>query len=161
MLLKLRVFAEQGVQVESWLKGELLALCAILMRMGIVEAFEREVRVDGGKIDLRIRLEGRWHWVELKHWLVGEQVGTFYSCCGYFGDADTGVKWDVEKLRRMPPTDGAWLLLLMTANPGQEDWAAGIAKFNERFGMRIETANETVGFPEEYFLGLARVSRGS
>ena len=66
MLLKLGVFAAQGVQVESWLKGELLATCAILEGIGVVEAFEREVKVPEGRIDMRIRLEGRWHWVELK-----------------------------------------------------------------------------------------------
>ena len=90
---------------------------------------------------------------------MGEQAGTFYSCRGYSGDADLGVRRDVEKLRARAPEDGAWLLLLMTANPGDEDWAAGIAKFNERFGMRIEAVNRPERFPDEYFLGLARVPR--
>ncbi len=158
LIQKLDAFARQAVQVESWFKGECLALATNLQQIGVIDGFSREVKVAGGRIDFQITMRGRVHWIELKHWLVGKQGDTTYSCKGYFGDRDLGCRADAAKLQSMPAADGAWLWLFMTRNPGEGDWQAGIAKFNERFPeLPIRAINPQWEKPEEYFLGVAEV----
>lgn len=170
---KLDAFAEHGVQVESWFKGECLALAMILQRLGIIDGFDREVRLpSGGRVDLRINCAGHSHWIELKHWLIGRQKDSTYSCKGYFGDAELGCRADVAKLRSVPAFDPAygsysnhvWLWLFMTRNPKRDDWEAGVNNFNDRFDvgdvpLRIAPITNPDDFPESWFLGLAEVIR--
>ncbi len=166
MVVKLDVFREKETQVEGWFKGELLAMFSILERIGVVSDVDREVMVDlgggkRGKIDLRLTHEGRRHWIELKHWLVGKQKGQMWSCRAYLGDGELGPRRDVEKLSTIPASEGAWTLFLATANPGPEDWARSIEHFNAKFGpLRLRAVTDPAEFPKEYFLELADVERG-
>jgi hypothetical protein len=173
MTQKLDAFAEHAVQVESWFKGECLALAMILQKLDIITGFAREVRLPtGSRVDLRLDRPGASHWIELKHWLVGRQKDTTYSCKGYLGDLDLGCRADVAKLKSIPAitaepvatTNQIWLWLFMTRNPGQPDWEAGIARFNERFNtgdtrLKIHPITSADHFPDSWFLGLAEVIR--
>ena len=160
MTQKLSAFAAQQVQVESWFKGECLALATNLQKIQVIDGFSREVRVEKGRIDFQITMRGRVHWIELKHWLVGIPGTMNPSCKAYFGDRDLGCRADAEKLRERDPQDGAWLWLFMTRNPGVEDWLSGITRFNERFEhVPIRAANKPWTEPQEYFLGVAEVLR--
>ena len=75
----LECFCQYGVQVEGWLKGELLCFLDSEKAAGRIVNFDREVRLDIGRkrIDLRLEIPaGRAvlnAWIELKHWLIGSQ----------------------------------------------------------------------------------------
>ena len=166
--LKLGVFRSKGTQVESWFKGELLALFAILERIGIVSDIDREVTVPEGRVDMRLRCGGRTHWVELKHFLVGVQAGQNWRCVDYMG-AHENLARDAEKLCWRDPADGWWVMVLMTSNPGKVDWEQGLAVFRSKFkAVRLVTAGSSDheltrpdDFPGEYFLAVARVERNA
>lgn len=50
---------------------------------------------------------------------------------------------------------------MMTANPGLEDWEAGIEKFNQKFApLKLLGLTSPSDFPDAYHLGLLKVGRG-
>jgi len=158
---RLVCFCEMGVQVESWFKGELLTLLSSLQEQNLVEHLDREVKTPGGKVDLTINTKSKQHWVELKHWLIGEQKGSTYDCGFYFGDCSPiGLVPDVDKLMSVTSPACLWLLILFTANPGKEGWLAGVDKFNRKFApRRLISQSKPEFFPSSYFVGLLEVCR--
>jgi hypothetical protein len=158
---RLICFTNMGVQVESWFKGELLTLLSSLRAQGRVTDFDREVRTQGGRIDLTIGTRTGLHWVEVKHWLIGKQKGSTYDPAFYFGDlTSVGIAKDVDKLLKVTSPGRLWLLILLTANPGKEPWSAGVAKFNSKFSpRRVDSLTEPGDFPGSYFIGLLEVYR--
>ena len=75
-------FCNYGVQLEGWLKGELLYFLDAEKSGGRLYDFDREVSFGQGrrKIDIRITgANGLATWVELKHWLIGYQKGYKYD----------------------------------------------------------------------------------
>lgn len=157
-------FCKHGVQVEGWIKGEILCL----LDSGIVNkkviGFDREVNIGLGrkKVDfsLVVRTDSGSQrlWIETKHWLIGYQRGTRWNANSYFSDASSvGIKPDVEKLMDIP-RDGKFLLVLATANPGENDWVSGIQKFNSKFRqLHVKSLTNPRNFPSSYFLGLLKV----
>ncbi len=95
-------FSRMGIQLEGWVKGELLFLFDSLMQEGKVDRIYREVSFENSsrrKVDLVVRTRDDEHWVELKYWLVGEQKNTRYRPSFYFKDAShVGIIGDVRKL---------------------------------------------------------------
>jgi hypothetical protein len=93
----LRCFCTQGVQVEGWFKGEMLAF---LCKEGA--DFDREVKIgpDKKKIDFQVTLLSQPARIELKHWLVGKQKGMSYDARWYFkqGRNAPGIQNDFDKL---------------------------------------------------------------
>jgi hypothetical protein len=151
------------VQVEGWLKGEFLFFLDGKKANGKIINFEREIQMGSGKkkIDFYIHLDKSQKleaWIELKHWLVGYQKGTKYNAQFYFSDpSSVGIRSDAEKLNKVSK-DRSYLLILATANPGINDWDAGVRKFNEKFSpLRLVSLIEPDSFPEFYFLGLLRI----
>ena len=52
-----------------------------------------------------------------------------------------------------------YMLILATANPGEQDWQAGITRFNTKFSPYYLTSlTKPSDFPQAYFLGLLRVT---
>lgn len=96
-------------------------------------------------------------WIELKHQLIGYQKETKYDAKFYFGDkSSVGIKPDVEKLAGI--SNGGFLLILTTENPGINDWTTGVSKFNEKFyPLRIKSLTNPEDFPSFYYLGLLEV----
>ncbi len=161
----LKCFHDYGVQVEGWLKGEFLTFLEDEKKSGRIIDFDREVKsLDGRKkVDFRIEIpseaDNTCVWLELKHWLIGKQKGVNYYASFYFGDPSAiGIISDVKKLAKVPD-EGRYLLVLATANPGQDEWQKGVSKFNKKFTpFFLEPLTYPRDFPDYYFLGLIKVS---
>ena len=153
----LECFCSYGVQLEGWLKGELLYFLDAEKAEGRLYDFDREVSFGQGrrKIDIKITGEnGIATWMELKHWLIGYQKGQKYDAGFYFRDpTSVGIKPDVEKLNLT--AGNKFVLTLATANPGTKDWFGGVDAFNRKFSpLRISPVTDLADFQAEYFLGL-------
>ncbi len=164
---RLRCFHDHGVQIESWLKGELLFFLDTQKEKGAIADLDREVRITVSdrrkQVDLRITFEvsggHETAWVELKHWVL-EQKGKPYRPQFYFGDPALGIRSDVDALSKIDAGSG-YCLILMTANPGLADWEAGIEKFNEKFvPLNVSSLTSPTDFPDAYHLGLLKVGSG-
>jgi hypothetical protein len=162
----LQSFCRHGVQVEGWLKGELLGFLDEQKRQGKIVDFGREEKVLSDKrkrVDFKLALKTetgtRVAWIEIKHWLIGQQKGATYGSSFYFGDpSSVGIGPDVRKLA-IVPNDGKYLLVLAIANPGDDEWQRGVTGFNKKFDpLRVETLNRPGDFPGHFYLGLLKVS---
>jgi len=160
----LSCFCDHGVQIEGWFKGELLFFFSNLKKAGQLRDFDREVKspVTNNKIDFKLELQigskNEIAWLELKHWLLGYQKGYKYNAQFYFGDpTSVGIRPDIEKLTIIK-SDNRYILILMTANPGRDNWYNGIQKFNNKFSnLKIESLNDPSEYKDFYFLGLLKV----
>lgn len=147
-------FCHLGFQSEGWFKGELLTFFSELQQGAVIQELNREVTVGTNRVDIRIRLNETYHWIELKHWLIGKQKGTHYNPGFYFGDpTSVGITKDIDKLCTLMGC--RWMLILLTANPGRDEWLSGVEKFNRKFAPRqLESRTQPDRFPSAYFLGL-------
>ncbi len=160
-------FCKHGIQVEGWLKGELLLFLEEKKLNDNIIGFDREVNMGLGrkKVDFTLKVKEKNKtsvvWIELKNWLIGYQKGTRWKANSYFGDASSvGIKPDVEKLSRL--SENRFLLILATANPGEIDWESGIQKFNSKFKpLKVKSLTSPKDFPSTYFLGLLKVIESS
>ena len=162
---KLRCFHQQGVQLEGWLKGELLYFLDGEKANGRIWDFDREVRIDlegrRKRIDLLVFPKSQHKssacWIETKHWLL-EQKGDVYRPIFYFSDkSSVGIWPDADALRQIPE-GSKFILTLMTANPGPNDWAKGVEKFNEKFGpLSLRNLTHPSQFPISFHIGLLRL----
>ena len=158
-------FCRHGVQLEGWLKGELLHLLDNERKQKIIVDFDREVALgkEIGKVDLRLTLSAPSGfidaWTELKYWLIGHQRGSSYNASFYFGDpTSVGISVDARKLLRIP-NGLKYILVLTVANPGSDDWSTGVEKFNSKFSpLHLTSITDPKDFPESYFLGLLNVA---
>jgi hypothetical protein len=157
-------FQKHGVQLEGWLKGELLHFMDHYKTTTKMANFTREEPFGKGrrKVDfcLEFPAEKGSHivWLETKHWLIGYQKGCKYEAPFYFLDSSsTGIFQDVRKLVNTPDSD-KYLLILTTKNPGQALWFKGVKEFNQKFGpLGIKTLTYPDDFPDYYFLGLLKL----
>lgn len=157
---RLTCFCKYGCQLEGWFKGELLTVLDAARQTGTIVDVDREIATPEGKIDLRVTLPGEEPtWIELKHWLIGMQRGTRYGAGFYFGDpTSVGITKDVAKLTGGRRAGLSYVLVLLTANSGDDEWLRGIEKFNHKFNpLQIESVSSPSDFPSTYFLGLLRV----
>lgn len=156
---RLESFCKNGVQVEGWLKGELLYFLDTEKDAGRLSSFGREAPIHGRrKVDIRVVFDQSLPaWVELKHWLVGRQGDYRYDARFYFADSTSnGIKRDVEKLKIT--RDDKYVLALATANPGIDNWSEGVARFNEKFApLQVSSLTDPRDYPADYFLGLLAV----
>lgn len=157
----LQCFCKHGAQVEGWVKGEMLYLLDSGVAINREVKFDREVSIGLGrkKVDFALTIENdddsERLWIEIKHWLIGYQKGTRWNASTYFADASSvGIKPDVKKLIDIPK-GRKFLLILATANPGENDWSSGIKKFNSKFQpLYVKSLTNPNNFPPFYFLGL-------
>ena len=98
----LECFCRYGVQVEGWLKGELLNFFDVEKTDGRLLDFDRERRYGAGrkKVDYYLVLPSGiiapTVWIELKHWQIGYQRNELWKAHNYFGDKSIGIYSDVE-----------------------------------------------------------------
>ena len=159
----LKSFCRHGVQIEGWLKGEILHLLDTKKAEGALPDFDREVAFGQGRRRIDLKLTGVNDgdtWIELKHWLIGYQKGTRYSAGFYFGDpSSVGIRPDVEKLQLA--RGHKFIMVLATANPGADGWRDGIETFNRKFSpLQVNPLTDPTDFPEYYFLGLLSTHGG-
>jgi len=156
---RLNCFCKYGVQLEGWLKGEVLYFLDNEKSAGRIADFYREVPTGVGrkKADLKIRISTS---SGLKHWLIGYRRGVRYDAQFYFGDpSSVGIKPDAEKLSEIP-NGSKFLLILTTANPGIDDWSTGVDKFNRKFSpLHVRSLTNPADFLSFYYLGLLEVTR--
>lgn len=160
----LKCFCRYGVQLEGWLKGELLYFFDKEKREGHVVDFDREVSTPRTrkKVDFKVKMSTSSGvldtWIELKYWLIGYQKGTKYGANFYFGDpSSVGIKPDVEKLNTITD-EGKFILVLAVANPGSDEWSNGIDNFNRKFSpLHLKSLTDPTDYPDSYFLGLLSV----
>jgi hypothetical protein len=165
-LEQLKCFCNRGVQVEGWLKGEMLFFLGEEVKRSVIEDFDREVRINdkNGKrhvVDLKIvRKSPIRHdlaYVELKHWLIGYQKNTRWFARSYMTDnSSVGISLDAKRLQQISRVPN-YLFILATANPGTDDWNKGIEIFNTKFTGKIDPLTTPKDFPDEYFIGLLKV----
>jgi hypothetical protein len=157
---RLRSFAAHGVQVEGWFKGKLIFALDVCRKSGAIQRFDREIKIRPSRraIDLYVQMD-RDHWVELKHWLIGEQKSAKWGASDYFSDS-TGLINDVNRLLGIEGQTSRWLFVLATANPGQAAWQLGIDRFNTKFALHfLSSVTDPAVFPSWYYLGLLKVNR--
>ncbi len=161
----LECFQSHGVQLEGWLKGELLHFLDYYQKTGKISRFAREEPAGKGrrKVDFCLEFSDasgpHLAWLEIKHWLIGYQKGCKYEALFYFKDPkSTGILPDVKKLVTISDGD-KYLLILTTANPGQDLWLKGIAQFNQKFRpLTLKVLTFPQDFPDYYFLGLLKTA---
>jgi hypothetical protein len=159
---RLKCFSALGVQVEGWFKGELLFLLSKLKNEGLINAYDREIKIKRGKIDLSINKNGSHHYIELKHWLCGYQRSNYlFTPSFYFPDhTSVGIIKDVNKLISSRKRGDKWLLILVAKNPGDDNWQKGLCAFHQKFSNRklisLSTPND---FSDSYFLGLLKIKK--
>jgi hypothetical protein len=159
----LKCFCRKGVQLEGWLKGELLYFFEKEKKKVILD-FDREVTIPiGRKVDFRITVGERTNfvdvWIEIKYWLIGYQKGSYYNANFYFGDSSSvGIRPDIEKLLEIQK-DPKFMLILAVANPGSDEWEEGVKKFNRKFKpLHISSLTNPKDFAKTFFLGLLRIT---
>ena len=160
----LKCFCAHGVQLEGWLKGEFIHFLDQHKSMAKIVGFDREERAGKGrkKVDFRLEFLGemgtRHAWLEIKHWLIGYQKGCKYDALFYFSDpSSVGIAPDIKKLANIQDDD-KYLLVLATANPGENEWFKGVDKFNQKFApLSLKPVTKPKDFPSYYFLGLLKI----
>ncbi|MFC1597271.1 hypothetical protein ACFL5Q_04950 [Planctomycetota bacterium] len=152
-------FTSLGIQVEGWLKGELLTFLTREKNERRIVHFDREVKCGDGnkKVDVTISFSDHDRsWMELKHNLIGSQKGVSYNAEWYLKDKVNGILADVQKLAALN-TATRYVLILATANPGLADWQSAVAAFNQKFEHDIASLTDPSDFPDSFFLGLLHV----
>jgi hypothetical protein len=137
-----KCFDQYAIQVEYWLKGELLPFFDSEKNTGKLVDFNTEVPCgdENKRVDYRLILPygevAPKVWIELKHWQIGYQGNQQWVASDYFSSISSwGICGDVEKLSKIIDGD-KYILILATKNPEYEergDWLKGIDKFNQKF----------------------------
>ena len=94
----LSLFSELQIQIEGWFRGELFNY--IDKKVISMSTENREAKIgeeERKKVDLRIKLNNKFYWIELKHLLVGYQLHQPFSLGTYFGNKGY-VTDDINKL---------------------------------------------------------------
>jgi len=175
----MRLFADYHVQVESWLKGELLNFFEGEKNDGKLKCYRPEARAGDGKkkVDYLLKLTnpaGRKVWIELKHLLIGRQPsqkpmlgcqptqeppqGQEWHFTSYCNTSPPGFYGDIMKLRDITEGD-KYILFLATKKPDCENWSVGMHKLKERLKgcVHIESCTDCAPCPSTYFLGLLEI----
>jgi len=150
---RLRIFAQQEVQLEGWFKGECLFLLEQLKSRGRITDFNREVPTNLGKrkIDITVELDDKHHWVELKHWYVGAQKGVVWGPRDYIDSLEN----ECQKFEAMQTSGRAWVLVFCTPNPGGDLWKEAIRYFNREYvPWKLVGKTDPADYPRTYFIGL-------
>lgn len=159
----LKCFCAHGVQLEGWFKGEFIRFLDQYKSMTKIINFDREEPAGKGRRKVDFRLEfvsktgTRYAWLEIKHWLIGYQKGCKYNTLFYFSDpSSVGITPDIKKLVNVQDGD-KYMLILATANPGENEWLEGIDRFNRKFTPPLMPLTRPKKFPNYYFLGLLKI----
>ena len=161
---QLECFDRYAIQVEGWLKGELVCLFDSEKLAKRLDEFGVEVKCNSGrkKVDLFLKLHSTAIWIELKHWQIGYQGEDRWKASDYFGSGPKGIGIydDVEKLSKIPDGD-KYILILATKNPEYDEpgnWEKGLDKFNHKFApLHINSYLNPSDFPPPYFVSLLEV----
>lgn len=158
---RLRCFHQYEFQVEGWLKGELLSLLRWSKKSLGIKEIDREVKapVGNGRVDVVAFLEnGTRLWIELKHWHMGYQKGQRWTFTNTVQTPEAfGLEKDIVKITATPVGDVGIAIILLTNNPGPEDWTTGLGVLRRKIApRRVAPLTTPADFPPDYFLGILR-----
>ncbi len=150
---RMTLFSELQFQCEGWFKAEILFKLRELKTNNVIISFDREVRsFNNKKIDFTINDN---IYIELKHWLIGQQRNYTLNTNFYFTDpTSVGISKDVSKLLSITSND-KWMFIFMTGKCNGNDWANGITRFNSKFSLNIENYNLLEGM--DYSFGIIKI----
>jgi hypothetical protein len=101
----LTLFSDLQIQIEGWFRGELMNyLKNEKLEMTVSN---REIRVNNEKrkkVDLRVKINNEFYWIELKHILVGCQLNNTYPL-GFYFYKNSYIYNDIEKLQEVDNSD--------------------------------------------------------
>ena len=123
----LQLFSKLQIQIEGWFRGELMNYfnehvheltnknrevppCDMGNNNGQKPDMESNERQ---KVDLRLELDGKHYWIELKHILIGYQITTPISLGFYFSDK-AYIDNDIKKLAQVCDPDTTHYLYSLT-----------------------------------------------
>jgi hypothetical protein len=156
----MELFDVHTVQVEGWLKGELLYFLDLEKQKKLIDNYftESSCGVGRKRVDLLLVLNQKNIWVELKHFQIGKQKDQIWNAYSYFSDKNIGIYSDVDKLNSILDKD-KFILVLATKNPGVGDWSKGVNKFNEKNRpLKIISHTKPSDFPASYYVGLLEIA---
>ncbi len=136
------LFSKLQIQIEGWFRGEFMNF---LENNGIKMTTEnREVKIsdhDKRKVDIKIKLNNEWYWIELKHILVGYQKDMPYPLNFYFYK-DTYIHSDIKKLLLIDNTDTKQhrysLIFISTNYVTESDKESKMNEINNRDNLKEE-----------------------
>jgi hypothetical protein len=148
-------FSTYQFQVEGWLKGEFVFLLDKMKAVRQIINFDREVTAIGRKkVDLVVELENGRHWIELKHWLIGEQKGQKWRSNSYISELEN----EIEKLKAIKAGKRGWIAVLCTKNPGIKDFDYAVDRFNRDYApCKLSVKDSPSNYPEAYYFGVINV----
>ena len=101
----LMLFSDLQIQIEGWLRGELMNF---LRNNNIdITVKNRESRINDRthkKADFKLEFTNEIYWIELKHLLVGYQLDSSFPLKFYFNDG-TYIDNDIKKLQDVDHSD--------------------------------------------------------
>ena len=152
------IFHTLAFQCEGWFKGELLTLMSELRNRHQIQDFAREVHHNNMRIDLEIVIADTIQHIELKHWHIGRQGLNTWNAAGYFGDAENGIRHDVQKLTDIVSSGNRWVIVFATVAPDADDWNRGVSMFNRKFApLKVTSIAQPTEIQRNYFCGLLKV----
>lgn len=104
------LFSKLQIQIEGWFRGEVFNYLQGKTIQGTkinMTTENREAKIsndDKRKVDIKIKLNNEWYWIELKHILVGYQKDSPFPLSFYFYK-DTYIYSDIKKLTSIDNTD--------------------------------------------------------
>ena len=101
----LMLFSDLQIQIEGWLRGELMNF---LRNNNIdITVKNRESRINDEtrkKADLKLEFTNEIYWIELKHLLVGCQLNNTYPL-GFYFNKNSYIYNDIKKLQEVDNSD--------------------------------------------------------
>lgn len=127
----LLTFAQKDSRLEGWFKGELFVLFEKLSAMGIIDKFEREVKIHSmiddrrKQIDFILHIGGQQNLCEIKALCISQSAGTPRDLNFYFRDDHVGLIKDFKKLEEFN-NPYKWVLAFIYPAPDPNDWCMAI-----------------------------------
>ncbi|OQX53736.1 MAG: hypothetical protein B5M53_06600 [Candidatus Cloacimonas sp. 4484_209] len=142
-----RFFAKNDTRLESWFKGELIVLLEKLRNRGLIENFERELKVNTSsgrkQIDFAIDINGVTHFCELKALCISQAKNTQRNLAFYFKEDHVGLIKDFRKLNLIQ--NNKWVIGFIYPNPNEHSWN------NQITSLPAELSNwKCITRPQEY-----------
>ncbi|MBA7483955.1 hypothetical protein ES707_19472 [subsurface metagenome] len=148
-------FAEADSRLEGWFKAELLLLFPKLMKVGLLDEFDREYNVKtllGRKqIDFRLLAQGEINYCEVKALCISQAAGTPRNLAFYFRNDHIGL---IKKLDALP-SGTRWVLGFVYPNPGAFQWSTVVESLPDSLN-HWRCLTSPGNYPEYLFISIWR-----
>ena len=107
------LFSRLETQMERWFMGELMHYFEETENIELTTE-NREVSINGKKVDLKIPICGQDFWIELKHIFVGRQKEAPYKISSYVH----GKNYIDDDIQKIQQKENAYILSFVSTNNG-------------------------------------------